>query len=53
MARRNGRDLLVGLAHEECDRPECEGSLERGRYKGTDAVVCTDCGTPTLRLWES
>lgn len=53
MTKRCGRDLLRELATESCTRPQCDGSLDREQYKGTDAVVCADCGTPTLRLWEA
>lgn len=45
-------DLLGRMARRACTHQECEGILERGRYKGTDAVICNDCGTPALRTWE-
>ncbi|WP_458205429.1 HVO_A0556 family zinc finger protein [Haladaptatus sp. NG-SE-30] len=28
-----------------------DGRLERGTYKGNDAVVCSDCETPAAQLW--
>ena len=27
------------------------GTLERETFKGDDAVVCENCGTPAARVW--
>lgn len=43
------RNVLEG---ETCPViPDCEGTLESGTYKGTFALVCDVCGTPTTRVW--
>lgn len=52
MPEMDALDLLATLTSEPCSLPGCEGVLERDRYKDTDAVVCTVCGTPALRVWE-
>ncbi|WP_168216254.1 HVO_A0556 family zinc finger protein [Halorussus halobius] len=45
-----GEPLLVALGGEDC--PWCEaGTLRRETFKGDDAVVCEDCGTPAVRVW--
>jgi hypothetical protein len=46
-----GTDLLGRLEGEACNHSDCPGQLERRYYKGTDAVVCTDCAMPFVRLW--
>jgi hypothetical protein len=43
------RELLDRLAGTDC--PFCEGSVGPAEYKGTTAVVCGTCGTPTVRLF--
>ena len=42
--------LLGRLDAEPCVQPACEGRLERRRYKGTRAVVCTDCEIDYIRI---
>ena len=46
-------DLLRRLDGEACKLEDCAGRLERRVYKDTDAVVCTDCRTPLVRLMGS
>lgn len=41
--------LLGKLDEDDCEF--CEGDLVASTYKGNDAVVCDDCGTPTIQLW--
>ena len=50
--RPTGRDLLARLDGADCPVPDCAGVLERRAFKGDDAVVCDDCDTPTLRVWD-
>lgn len=38
---------LEGRSCEYCD----DGTLERGTYEGNRAVVCTECGAPSVQLW--
>ncbi|WP_319633695.1 HVO_A0556 family zinc finger protein [Natronorubrum aibiense] len=33
---------------EFCDN----GTLERDIYKGNNALVCSNCGVPTVQVWE-
>lgn len=42
--------LLVALAGDDC-RWCGDGTLARETFKGDDAVVCADCGTPAVRVW--
>ncbi|WP_158058215.1 HVO_A0556 family zinc finger protein [Halorussus halophilus] len=49
--RRTARDALSRLADADCPLPNCEGTLSRGEFKDTDAVVCPDCETPAVRVW--
>ncbi|MFC4447500.1 MULTISPECIES: HVO_A0556 family zinc finger protein [Halorussus] len=42
--------LLVTLAGDDC-RWCASGTLAREQFKGDDAVVCEDCGTPAARVW--
>lgn len=46
-----GRDLLQRLRATACPRPDCDGQVRENEYKGTEALVCESCSTPTLRLW--
>lgn len=39
--------LLEGRTCDYCD----DGTLERGSYKGSDAVICDSCGAPAARIW--
>ncbi|WP_396613466.1 HVO_A0556 family zinc finger protein (plasmid) [Haloferax sp. S1W] len=41
--------LLDTLDEDDCTY--CDGELVVSTYKGNDAVVCGDCGTPTIQLW--
>lgn len=44
------RRLFEQLADQECGF--CSGgSLVRAQFRGNDAVVCEECGTPAVRLW--
>lgn len=42
--------LLAALAGDDC-RWCATGTLSRRQFKGDDAVVCEDCGTPAARVW--
>ncbi|MCU4974872.1 hypothetical protein OB955_19315 [Halobacteria archaeon AArc-m2/3/4] len=41
--------LLTTLEGNDC--AFCDGTLTQGRYKGNDAVVCSECETPTVQVW--
>ncbi|WP_191967162.1 MULTISPECIES: HVO_A0556 family zinc finger protein [Haloferax] len=41
--------LLNRLDEDNCSF--CDGDLVVSTYKGNDAVVCDECGTPTIQLW--
>lgn len=45
-------DMLERLSDEPCPYPACDGRLTRQPYKDDDAVVCTDCETPAVRMME-
>lgn len=47
--RLDSATALEKLIGETC--PRCTGTLERGSFEGTVAVVCADCDTPAMRLW--
>ncbi|WP_338032986.1 HVO_A0556 family zinc finger protein [Haloterrigena salina] len=47
----SGSDLLTRLEHRSCTFCD-EGSLVRGQYKGNDAVVCDQCRTPMMQIWD-
>jgi len=38
---------LTGQTCTFCD----DGRLDSEKYKGNQAVVCEDCGTPVVQLW--
>lgn len=43
-------DPLAQLEQDSC--AFCAGgTLVRERYRGNDAVVCDQCGTPAMQLW--
>ncbi|WP_339102621.1 HVO_A0556 family zinc finger protein [Haloterrigena salinisoli] len=44
------RDLLAQLEHRDCTYCS-DGSLVRDQYKGNTAIVCDQCGVPTVQLW--
>lgn len=44
------KSLLAALAGDDCGWCDA-GTLARGEFKGDDAVVCDDCGTPAARVW--
>lgn len=45
-----GRQMLSLLEGRSCGF--CDGgALERAEYKGNEAVVCDQCGTPRAQLW--
>ncbi|MDS0475722.1 hypothetical protein NDO75_12115 [Natrinema sp. 1APR25-10V2] len=41
------REHLAGQPCAFCD----DGRLTAGTYKGNTAMLCTNCGTPTVQLW--
>lgn len=45
-----GQQLLVRLEGRACAFCD-DGTLERDEYKGNNAVVCDECGTPTVQSW--
>jgi len=49
--RRSAGDVLDRLPAEPCAIPGCGGTLERHRFKGDEAVVCSACGVPAVRVW--
>ena len=42
--------LLGSLVGNDCSWCTA-GTLARGEFKGDDAVVCDECGTPGARVW--
>lgn len=42
--------VLAVLAGTDCDWCGA-GTLVREEFKGDDAMVCDDCGTPAVRVW--
>ncbi|WP_276253339.1 HVO_A0556 family zinc finger protein [Halomontanus rarus] len=42
-------EILTILEGDNCSF--CDGTLVQGRYKGNDAVVCSECDTPTVQIW--
>lgn len=46
-----GQHLLERLENTGCKFCE-DGVLVRQRYKGNDAVVCDNCETPTMQIWD-
>ena len=42
--------LFAALVGDDC-RWCATGTLAREAFKGDDAVVCEDCGTPAARVW--
>lgn len=42
--------VLVALVGDECSWC-ASGTLAREVFKGDEAVVCDDCGTPAARVW--
>lgn len=47
--REDEGDVLARLEGDDC--PLCAGTLERGSFNGTVAIVCDRCGAPAVRLW--
>ncbi len=46
----DGSRLVALLEGRAC--PSCsDGKLEKGRYKGNEAVICDSCETPRAQLW--
>ena len=44
------QQLLGRLEGRDC--PACtDGKLARAEYKGNEAVVCEECGTPRAQVW--
>ncbi len=41
---------VLQLVIEQNDCLDCGGPLSHDTYKGRDAAVCTDCGTPRAQL---
>ncbi|MFC4543284.1 HVO_A0556 family zinc finger protein [Halosolutus amylolyticus] len=47
----SGTDALALLERNDC--AFCaDGTLVRERYRDNDAVVCDQCGTPAMQLWD-
>jgi hypothetical protein len=42
--------LLAALVGDDCSWC-ATGTLAREEFRGDDAVVCEDCGTPAARVW--
>lgn len=43
-------ELHAALLSSDC--PTCgNGKFVQEMYKGTDAIVCGECGTPRIRVW--
>jgi hypothetical protein len=42
--------LLAILVGDDC-RWCAHGTLAREEFKGDDAAVCENCGTPAARVW--
>jgi len=48
----SGRELIFEqLAGSSCEYPNCTGQLIKGSYKGDHAIVCEECDTPAMRVW--
>ncbi len=46
------KQLLAMLAGRSCS--DCaDGELKRDTYKGKQAVVCDQCGTPRVQVWSA
>ncbi len=43
------REVLALVEGTEC--AYCQGTLVSAQYKGNEAVVCDDCGTPAVQIW--
>lgn len=43
--------LVRRLRGTDCQYDDCPGTLRHATFKGDEAVVCEDCGTPAVRLW--
>ena len=46
-----GHLLVERLCGTDCQYGDCGGSLRHETFKGDEAVVCEECGTPAVRLW--
>ncbi|WP_170977271.1 HVO_A0556 family zinc finger protein [Halorussus salinisoli] len=42
--------VLAALVGDDCSWC-ASGALAREEFKGDAAVVCNECGTPTVRVW--
>lgn len=42
--------VLAALVGDECSWC-ATGALAREEFKGDEAVVCEECGTPAARVW--
>jgi hypothetical protein len=49
-SRSESKPLLAALVGDDC-RWCATGTLAREQFKGDDAVVCGNCGTPAVRVW--
>ena len=43
-------DPVAALVGDDC-RWCVDGALTRDEFKGDDAAVCDNCGTPAVRVW--
>jgi hypothetical protein len=49
--RHRSRAVLAVGEGNACGLAGCDGQLARDEYKGDDALVCTECGVPAVRVW--
>ena len=50
MSQMVGTSLLTTLTGTDCSWC-ATGTLERATFKDNQALVCEDCGTPSVQLW--
>ncbi|WP_192498379.1 HVO_A0556 family zinc finger protein [Halorussus halophilus] len=48
--RTAAHDPISALVGDDCSWC-ANGALTRAEFKGDDAAVCDDCGTPAARVW--
>jgi hypothetical protein len=49
-SQNTSESVLAALVGDECSWC-ASGTLARETFKGDDAVVCENCGTPAVRVW--
>ncbi|EMA40228.1 HVO_A0556 family zinc finger protein [Halobiforma nitratireducens] len=45
--------VLAALEGRSCPHCDGDGTLERGEYKGNEAVLCDGCETPRVQVWSA